>query len=145
MFRCANVGSAMTETAPTTVPYGFDQRFDYRVDILPRRNTIIVTLDSVELARTTRSLLIDEQDHGLVFYLPVEDVRMDLLTTTATTSICPYKGTATHWGLAGGDDTSIAWTYNDPRPEVARIAGHIAFYQDTVSLTVGQAPYIGPR
>jgi uncharacterized protein (DUF427 family) len=128
-----------------TVPFGFDARFDYRVDILPRRNLVTVSLDGIELASTKRSLLVDEQDHGLVFYLPRDDVRMDLLTTTDDTSVCPYKGTATHWGLAGGDGSSIAWTYEDPLSQVARIAGHIAFYQDIVSLTVGQAPYIGPR
>ena len=127
------------------MPFGFDQRFDYRVDILPRRNLITVGLAGTELARTTRSLLVDEQDHGLVFYLPRDDVRMDLLARTDHTSVCPYKGTATHWALAGGDGSSIAWTYENPISQVARITDHIAFYQDLVSLTVGQAPYIGPR
>jgi uncharacterized protein (DUF427 family) len=136
----------MTETAPaTSVPHGFAARFDYRVDILPRRNLITVTHDGLELARSTRSLLVDEQDHGLVFYLPRDDVRMDLLIETDHTSTCPYKGTATHWRLTDGDASSIAWTYENPICEVARIAGHIAFYQDIVALTVGQAPYIGPR
>jgi uncharacterized protein (DUF427 family) len=136
----------MTEAASSTAAlHGFDARFDYRVDILPRRNLITVSLGGVELASTKRSLLVDEQDHGLVFYLPRDDVRMDLLTTTDDTSVCPYKGTATHWALAAGDGTSIAWTYDHPISQVARIADHIAFYQDRVSLTVGQAPYVGPR
>jgi uncharacterized protein (DUF427 family) len=135
----------MTEPASTAVPFGFENRFDYRVDILPRRNRVTVTADGVQLAETTRSLLVDEQDHGMVFYLPRDDVRMDLLTPTDDTSTCPYKGAASYWRLTSGGEAPIAWAYDDPFPEVARIAGHIAFYQDLVQVSVGQAPYIGPR
>jgi uncharacterized protein (DUF427 family) len=136
----------MTETsAPTAVLHGFENRFDYRVDILARRNLITATLAGIELARSTHSLLIDEQDHALVFYLPRDDVRMDLLVPTDRDSVCPYKGTATNFRLRDGDDALVAWTYPEPIAQVARIAGHVAFYQDTVSVTVGHAPYIGPR
>lgn len=136
----------MTDTAPSSAPpSGFDQRFDYRVDILARRNEITVSTGGVELARSNRSLLVDEQDHALVFYLPRGDVRMDLLAPTDRDSVCPYKGTATNWRLADGDDALIAWTYEHPIAQVARIAGHVGFYQDRVTLTVGHAPYNGPR
>ncbi|MEY2426525.1 MAG: hypothetical protein QOI61_2097 [Actinomycetota bacterium] len=131
----------MTESEPS----GYAQRFDYRVDVLPRRNRIRVSLEGVELADSTRTLLVDEQDHGLVFYIPIDDVRMEALRRIDHVTRCPWKGYATHYALSGGNDTPIAWTYEDPYPELARIAGHVAFYQDRVTLSVGQAPYIGPR
>ena len=127
------------------LPSGYEERFDYRVDVLPRRNRVRVMHDGVALADSTRTLLVDEQDHGLVFYIPREDVAMDALREIDHPTRCPYKGTASHYALRDGDDTPIAWTYDSPYPQVARIAGHIAFYQDRVTLTVGQAPYIGPR
>ncbi|MEY2397607.1 MAG: hypothetical protein QOJ00_781 [Actinomycetota bacterium] len=128
------------------LPSGYDERFDYRVDVLSRRNRVRVCIGDVELTDSTRTLLVDEQDHGLVFYVPRDDVRMDALRAIDHPTRCPYKGTAEHYALAGdGDDTPIAWTYDSPYPQVARIAGHIAFYQDRVTLSVGQAPYVGPR
>jgi len=130
---------------PESPPSGYEARFDYRVDVLPRRNRVRVSVDGVELAESTRPLLVDEQDHGLVFYLPLDDVRMGALRRIDHRTRCPYKGEATHYALGNGDDTPIAWTYESPYPQVARLAGHLAFYQDRVTLAVGQAPYIGPR
>jgi uncharacterized protein (DUF427 family) len=124
----------------------YHERPDYRVDILPRRNRVQVFVGDEQLADTTRSLLVDEQDHGLVFYLPRDDVRMDLLAATTHTSRCPFKGSASYWRLASGEGPEkLAWSYEAPYPEVARIAGYLAFYQDQVRLQVGTAPYNGPR
>jgi uncharacterized protein (DUF427 family) len=114
------------------------QRFDYRVDILPRRNRVVARHDGVLLGDTSRALLVDEQDHGLVFYFPRADVRLDALRATDTVTYCPFKGKASHWSLAsGGDD--VAWSYEEPYPEVARLAGFVAFYQDRVDVSVGVA------
>ena len=55
---------------------GFDARPDYRVDILARRNRVTVSVDGEVLADSRRTLLVDEQDHGLVFYFPPDDVRL---------------------------------------------------------------------
>ena len=113
--------------------------------MLPRRNRVRVFFNDVELADSSQTLLVDEQDHGLVFYVPFADVRMDALRRIEHRTRCPYKGWATHYALSGGDDTPIAWSYETPYREVARIVEHMAFYQDRVRLTVGQAPYVGPR
>jgi uncharacterized protein (DUF427 family) len=116
--------------------------FDYRVDIHRRRNRVTATLDGVELARTERVLLVDEQDHGLVFYFPRNDVRLDLLAAVPDLStVCPWKGTASYWRKADGSEP-IAWAYETPKPEVAQIRDHIAFYQNKVTVAVGVAPYL---
>ena len=113
-------------------------RPDYRVDVLRRRNVVTVRAGERLLGRTTSALLVDEQDHGLVFYIPETDVNFDLLAATDDRSRCPFKGDASYWRLIDGDD-SVAWTYRDPYPEVARIRGHVAFYQDRVSVELGVA------
>jgi uncharacterized protein (DUF427 family) len=117
---------------------GWVSRPDYRVDLLRRRNLVTVRAGERVLARTTEPLLVDEQDHGLVFYVPEGDVNVDLLIPTDDTSRCPFKGDATYWRLVDGSEP-VAWTYRDPYPEVARILGHIAFYQDRVCVEVGVA------
>lgn len=124
----------------------YDERFDYRVDILRRRNPITAVLDGVPLARSERTLLIDEQNHGLVFYFPRGDVDMAKLEKIDRVSHCPYKGVASYWIAAGGDrEKPVAWSYEDPYPEVSQIAGYIAFYQDRVTVSVGVAIYPIPK
>jgi uncharacterized protein (DUF427 family) len=122
---------------------GYAVHFDYRVDIHRRRNLVTATHDGVELARTGHSLLVDEQDHGLVFYFPRADVRLDQLEPVPDlTTRCPWKGLASYWRRPGG--TPIAWAYQDPLPQVAAIRDHIAFYQDKVTVALGVAPYLPP-
>lgn len=127
-------------------PSAWGDRPDYRVDVLRRRNRVTVRLDGRLLAESTGCLLVDEQDHGLVFYVPRDDVRMELLERAELETRCPFKGQATHFVMADGTGPErLAWSYEDPYPEVARIRDHVAFYQDRVALEVGQAPYNGPR
>ncbi len=117
-------------------PSAFTERPDYRVDILARRNRVTVSGGGQLLADSRRCLLVDEQDHGLVFYFPPQDVRLDLFTTDDRTSVCPFKGVATYQRF--GEDIYI-WSYEDPFREVARIRGYVAFFQDVVELRVGVA------
>ena len=117
---------------------GFVARPDYRVDVLRRRNRVVARHGDAVVADTVASLLVDEQDHGLVFYFPRADVRLDLLEAVDNRSRCPFKGDASYWRFAGGD-TPIAWSYEDPYPQVAQITGYIAFYQDQVQVEVGVA------
>lgn len=127
--------------AGTTGPVGFDARPDYRIDLRRVRNRLTVTADSALLAETTRPLLVDEQDHGLVFYVPRGDVREDLLVAAPDMSTrCPFKGQASYWRLAAEPSGDVlAWAYPDPLPQVALIRDHIAFYQDRVTVALGVA------
>ena len=118
---------------------GFVDRPDYRVDVLARRNRVRVAVDGEVLADSVRTLLVDEQDHGLVFYFPPDDVRLGRFVADARTTRCPFKGTATYRRLEHRDPEVLVWSYEDPYPEVARLAGHVAFFQDAVELTVGVA------
>ena len=117
---------------------GWIARPDYRVDILPRRNDVTVRAGERILASTTAALLVDEQDHGLVFYVPEADVNFELLTPTDDRTRCPYKGDASYWRLVDGS-VAVAWTYRKPYPEVTRLLGHIGFYQDRVTVQIGIA------
>jgi len=118
---------------------GFVDRPDYRVDIMARRNRVTVSIGDDVLADSQRCLLVDEQDHGLVFYFPPEDVRLDLFVPDARTTRCPFKGSATYRKYTGPQGNVLIWTYEEPYPEVARLAGYVAFFQDAVQVRVGVA------
>jgi len=118
---------------------GFADRPDYRVDILARRNRVTVSVGDQLLADSQRSLLVDEQDHGLVFYFPADDVRLDLFVPDPRTSVCPFKGLATYRRYPREDGDVLIWSYEEPYSEVARLAGYVGFFQDAVDLRVGVA------
>lgn len=122
-----------------TSPVGFAARPDYRVDINARRNVVRATLDGVLLAETTASLLVDEQDHGLVFYFPRADLVVELTPADTATTRCPFKGEATYWRFEGDGEQSLCWSYEQPMEQVTRLRGYVAFYQDRVTVSVGQA------
>jgi len=118
---------------------GYVARPDYRVDVLARRNRVTVSSGGEVLADSRGALLVDEQDHGLVFYFPPDDVRLERFVADDRTSHCPYKGTATYRRLDAAGPEVLAWSYEDPFPQVARLAGHVAFFQDVIELRVGVA------
>ncbi|HWC33349.1 MAG TPA: DUF427 domain-containing protein [Mycobacteriales bacterium] len=117
---------------------GYVERPDYRVDLLRRRNLVTVRSGDRVIARTTEPLLVDEQDHGVVVYIPEADVDLTQLAEIDHPTRCPYKGWASHWRLVDGEEP-VAWTYREPYPQVAQIKGHVAFYQDRVSVEIGVA------
>lgn len=123
----------------------YRERPDYRVDLLARTNTMTAWLDSACLASSRACLLVDEQDHGLVVYFPPDAVDFASLEEIDLRTVCPFKGQARYWRAAGTDGPGIAWSYPAPFPEVARIAGYVAFDQDAVRVSIGKGIYTGVR
>jgi uncharacterized protein (DUF427 family) len=95
-----------------------------------------VSLDETELADTTRAQVLYETGLPPRWYIPREDVRFDeLRPTEGVRTRCPYKGeTSGYW--SAGEEKAIAWTYEDPIPAVAPIAGHVAFFNERVDIEV---------
>ncbi|GLX51814.1 hypothetical protein Shyhy01_47640 [Streptomyces hygroscopicus subsp. hygroscopicus] len=94
------------------------------------RHVRVVRGDQV-LAETDRPLLLRETGCPVRYYIPAEDVRLDLLTPSETRTVCPFKGTASYWSLPDAPD--LAWAYPEPKPDVAPIKDHLCFYDVDVS------------
>lgn len=94
------------------------------------RHVRVVHGDQV-LAESDRPLLLRETGCPERYYIPAEDVRLDLLTPSPTHTVCPFKGTASYWSLPDAPD--LVWAYPDPKPDVARIKDHYCFYDTDVS------------
>jgi uncharacterized protein (DUF427 family) len=108
-----------------------------RVDVVASSRAVRVELGGVLLAESQRPLLLFETTLPVRYYLPAEDVRIELVPSQ-TRSACPYKGVATWWSARIGDRVAedIAWSYPSPVPESSRIAGLICFRNERVDLTV---------
>jgi uncharacterized protein (DUF427 family) len=106
----------------------------HRVDVRPSSREVRVVLAGETLALTRRALFLFETGLPTRYYIPREDVRMDLLAPSTTRSICPYKGEASYWSARLGERQvkDIAWAYLTPVPECPRIKDHLCFYPERV-------------
>jgi uncharacterized protein (DUF427 family) len=111
---------------------GQESVWDYprppRLEPEPRR--IRIWFDGELLADTVRAYRVLETSHPPVYYLPPEDVKMELLEEASGGSFCEWKGMARYWTVAHGERKAdrAAWSYAHPLPPFARLAGHLAFY-----------------
>jgi uncharacterized protein (DUF427 family) len=93
-----------------------------------------VEKDGVVLAESRRPLVLSETGLPDRYYLPPEDVRMDLLEPSDTTSHCPFKGDATYFSAPGVPDAF--WVYEEPLEERSDIAGLLAPWPGRVEVSV---------
>ncbi|WP_424216757.1 DUF427 domain-containing protein (plasmid) [Streptomyces sp. BI20] len=119
----------MTST-PHPEPRPTNASGGHRITIEPGTEHVRVVRDGVLLAESRRPLILRETGCPVRHYLPAEDVRTDLLTPSDTATHCPFKGDASYWSRPGAPD--LVWSYADPKPEVAPIAGHFCFYDTEV-------------
>jgi uncharacterized protein (DUF427 family) len=110
----------------------------HRVDAIRSTRHVKVTIDGQVVAESSRPVLVFETGIPVRYYLPPEDVRMDLFEPTETRTGCPYKGFASYWTYTGGDEAlvDVAWGYLDPNPEAASIKGYVSFYDTVADHTV---------
>ena len=114
----------------------------HRIDVLRSGRHVQVALDGVVLADSTNTHVLVETSLPVRYYVPRDDVRLDLLQPSDTRTGCAYKGYTTRYWSRGGRD--VAWTYESPAPEVGRIAGLVAFFNERVDLTVDGRPQPRP-
>lgn len=109
---------------------------DHPITITANPKRVRVTAGGIVIADTARALTLKEARYPAVHYVPREDANMALLTRTARTTHCPYKGDASYFSIdAGGKHLENAiWTYETPFPAMAEISGHLAFYPDRVTI-----------
>ncbi len=104
---------------------------EYRALIERSEKRVTVDFAGVTVADTNRALVVYETRLAPAYYLPIEDVRMDLMEPTGYRTHCPFKGDASYWTLRVGDRVAenAVWAYQEPFPEVAALAGHVAFFR----------------
>ena len=111
------------------------------VDTRRSSRRVEVEIAGVTVADSTRSVMLFETYLPTRYYLPREDVRMDLLVPTDTTSVCAYKGHARYWS-AHVDDTvvaDVAWSYEDPHNYATSVKDMICFFNERVDISVDGA------
>ena len=109
-----------------------------RIDILPSTRHVSVAINGETVADTHAPTLLFETGLPVRYYIPVLDVRQDLLTPTEKQTACPYKGQAAYYSVRGGGELldDVAWYYRYPIAEAHGIAGMVAFFNELTDITV---------
>ncbi len=127
---------------PFAVPprEGQESVWDYprppRLESDPRE--VVVRAGATEIARSRRCLRVLETGSPPTFYLPVTDVRMELLEPGRGSSQCEWKGEARYWSLRapGARVANVAWSYPDPMPGFESLTACVSFYPARVECFV---------
>lgn len=109
-----------------------------RVDTVHSSRHVSVLINGQTVAETRRPVLLFETGLPTRYYIPKQDVRMDLLEPTSLTTRCPYKGVAHYWSVRAGGETvrDIVWGYPAPIPECPKIENLLSFYNEKVDIYV---------
>jgi uncharacterized protein (DUF427 family) len=110
----------------------------HRIDALPSSRAAVVEVDGHRVATSKHPILLFETNLPVRVYFPREDVRIEALTKTETTTGCPYKGRASYYSV--GDRTDVAWSYEDPFRESSTVAGYVSFLGEGVEATLDGEP-----
>jgi uncharacterized protein (DUF427 family) len=115
---------------------GQESVWDYprppRVEPVPER--VRVVIDGVTVADSTRALRILETAGAPVYYVPRDDIRIDLLRQSSRTSVCEWKGDAFYWSFGDGEGgrPDVAWSYERPKAGYEAVTRFLAFYASRV-------------
>lgn len=117
----------------------------HTIEISPTDAHVEVKVGDLLLAATDRALKLDETGLPTRYYIPREDVRMDLLRPTTFHTTCPFKGEASYWSVdvEGTTQEGIVWSYETPKDQAARVKSMMSFYPDRTVVTVNGLPLEG--
>ena len=115
--------------APETVNYRIDgPAHKLLMHEFPRR--VRATFGGQTVFDTTRAMLLHETGLLPQVYVPLDDIRADLLRPTDHHTFCPFKGTASYWTVAAGGRVAenAVWAYPEPNPESRWLQGYVGLY-----------------
>jgi uncharacterized protein (DUF427 family) len=71
-------------------------------------------------------IIVVEGNH----YFPADSVRVDVLSPTDHSTVCPWKGTSSYYDITvdGQTASNAAWYYPEPKEKATEIKDHVAFY-----------------
>jgi uncharacterized protein (DUF427 family) len=109
----------------------------HRIDIRQTSRHLVVRHGGRVVADTNRPLALYESGFAPRWYVPRDDVDDAALTPAVGQTFCPYKGVCSYFD--NQDTRRAAWSYQEPYPEVRRIAGLVSFEPDKVEVSLDGA------
>ena len=109
-----------------------------RIDCLRSNRHVVLSAKGQVLAETSRATLLFETSLPVRYYIPREDVAMNLLEPSPHHTVCAYKGQASYWSARLGDGRipDVAWSYQQPLHDALPVTGLLSFFTERIDLAV---------
>jgi uncharacterized protein (DUF427 family) len=114
----------------------------HQITITPADVHVEVRVGGETVAVSDHPVLLSETGLPTRYYLPRQDVRTEMLRSTSFETTCPFKGQASYWSVAIGEEVheNVVWAYEAPIPAAEGVAGLFCFYNERVDLIVDGDP-----
>jgi len=109
-----------------------------RLDIFPSSRHVLVKVDGVTVAESSKVLVLVETLTPVRYYLPKSTLKWEFLEESDKETKCPYKGTANYYSVIvnGKKHEDAVWWYKFPVTESFALAGHASFYNEKADIYV---------
>jgi len=126
-------GAPLAAESPTTTNYDIDGP-KHRLFLHPFPRRVRARFAGETVLDSVRGALLHESQILPRLYVPLDDLRADLLERTDHSTHCPFKGDASYWSLRVGDRVAenAVWAYEDPLPAAAWLRGLASVYPERV-------------
>jgi uncharacterized protein (DUF427 family) len=107
----------------------------HRIDVRPTSRHVVVSVGGVVLADTRRARALFETGLPTRWYVPREDVVVELVPTELRTT-CAYKGVASYFSARVGEQLleNVAWSYPEPRHDATEVEELVCFFDEAVDV-----------
>ncbi|MBP0598311.1 DUF427 domain-containing protein [Herbaspirillum sp. LeCh32-8] len=111
---------------------GHQQHPDHKVEEQRVAQRVTVRVGEQEVAGSDDVIAVHETDCPTRYYFPRTALKSQRIQPSATTSHCPFKGSASYYDLMLEDRSlhDAVWSYEDPYDEHRALQGRLAFYDD---------------
>jgi uncharacterized protein (DUF427 family) len=108
----------------------------HRVDVHQSSRAVRVSAGDDLIAESKHPVLVFETSIPVRAYIPRRDIVAGHLAPSPTQTTCAYKGEATYWHVhANGEKfPDAAWSYELPLAAAMKIAGHVCFAADGITV-----------
>jgi uncharacterized protein (DUF427 family) len=98
--------------------------------IVQDKRHIVVKHGDTIIADSRSAVRILETASAPTFYIPPEDVNIDMLVPYSGSSFCEWKGESAYWSVQINEVIvqAAAWSYPDPFEDFAAIKNYLSFY-----------------
>ncbi|KAF8895159.1 DUF427-domain-containing protein [Infundibulicybe gibba] len=90
-----------------------------------------VTFNGAVIAESDDTIVV-ENNH----YFPPSSIKKEAFSDSKTSSVCPWKGTASYYNASvdGKSVNDVAWYYPKTFDKAKNIEGYVAFYKNKVHI-----------